>query len=100
MDDPEYEENAILGDDVVHHAVIADAETVERVRRAMDRPHLLPADATGPGRRGGNLFEAPANPLTNRGRKLLVGALGRRREAYLVRLRQPISRSGRERPLR
>lgn len=100
MDDPEHEEYAILGDDVVHHAVVADAETVERVPRALDRPHLLASDAPGLGCLGGELFEALANPSTRGRRQLLVDALGRRREAYLVRVDQPISPSSRERPPR
>lgn len=41
MNDPEDERHAILSDDVVHYAVVADPVAMERVRRSTDRLHLL-----------------------------------------------------------
>lgn len=52
MHDPEEMHDAILGDHVVHHPVVADTQAVERIRGALDRPHPLAADA--PRRRGGS----------------------------------------------
>ena len=49
MDDSEYEQDAVFVDHVVHDAVVADTQPVERVGLAADRFHLLAPDpATGP----------------------------------------------------
>lgn len=37
MDDPQNENDSVVVDDVVHHPMIADAKTVERIRAAMNR---------------------------------------------------------------
>jgi len=100
VDDPEHEQNAVLGHEVVHDAVIADAQAVERVRLTADRLYLLAADpATRPGG-GGELLESCANPLPLGRWELQVGALGRGRETYLVGVAQSSSSSGVERPRR
>src|SRR5438874_1632434 len=100
VDDAEDEEDAILVDEVVHDAVVADAEPVEGVRLSSDRFHPLAADAAGSGCGGGELFEAGADALARRGWQFLVGAFGGGREAHLVGLAQPMSSSGLERPRR
>jgi hypothetical protein len=73
---------------------------VEGVLLPADRLHFLAGDATGPGCRAGELFECRANPVAVWGGQLLVGPLCRGRKAYLVRLAQPFSSSGLERPRR
>jgi hypothetical protein len=100
VDDAEYVEDTILDDDVVHHAVVADAQAVERIGGSLDRPHLLATDAARSCDGNGKLLKAPPDPRLHRSRQLPVGARGRRRKQYLVRLGQPVSRSGRERPFR
>jgi hypothetical protein len=100
VDDAEYEEDAVFADEVVHDAVVADAEPVEGVRLPVDRLHLLAADAPAAGCGGGELFEAGADARLRREGQLLVGALGGGREANLVGFAQPISPSGFERPRR
>jgi hypothetical protein len=100
VDDAEHEHDAVFTDEVVHDAVVADAEAVEGVCLSADRLHLFAADAAGAGRGGGELFEAGADALAERGWQFLVGAFGGWGEAYLVGLAQPISPSGLERPRR
>ena len=100
MDDSEHEEDAVFTDDVVHDAVVADAEPVEGVRLSADRLDLLAADTPSAGCGGGELFEAGADALPERSWQLLVGALGGGREAYPVGVAQSISPSGLERPRR
>ena len=100
MDDAEHEEDAVFIDDVVHDAVVADAESVEGICLSADRFHPVATDATGSGCGDGDLFEAGADPLAHRGWQLFVGAFGGRREAYLAGLAQAISSSGLERPRR
>lgn len=100
MEDAEHEEDAVFADEVVHDAVVADAEPVEGVRLPADGLHLFVADAAGAGCCGGELFEAGADAVARRGWELLVGAFGGRREAYLVGLAQAVFPSGLERPRR
>lgn len=100
VDDAEHEEDAVFVDEVVHDAVVADAEPVEGVCLSADRLHLLAANTVGPGCGGGELFEAGADARTQRGWQLLVGTFGGRREAYLVGLAQAMSSSAWERPRR
>jgi len=47
MDEPEDEDHAVLGEHVVHHPVVADAEAVEGVGDALDRLHAFARDAAG-----------------------------------------------------
>jgi hypothetical protein len=61
VDDAEDEEDAIVVDEVVHDAVVADAEPVEAVCLSADRLDLLAADAAGFGCGGGELFETGAD---------------------------------------
>ncbi len=100
MDDAEDEEDAVVGAEVVHDAVVADAESVEGVRVAADRLHFLAADAAGFGYGLGELFEAGADPLPQRRRQFLEGAFGGGREPDLVRAVQAMSWSDFERPRR
>lgn len=100
MDDAEHEEDSVFVDEVVHDAVVADAESVEGVCLSADRLHFLAADAVGSGCGGGELLEAGADALAQRGWQLLVGAFGGGREAYLVGLDQAMSSSAFERPRR
>jgi hypothetical protein len=100
VDDAEHEEDAVFADEVVHDAVVADAEPVEGVCLSADRFHLLAVDAAGSGCGGGELLEADADALAYRGWQLLVGAFGGGREAYLVELAQALSSSGLVRPRR
>lgn len=48
MDHAEHEDDAVLVDDVVHHAVVASPESVERVGEALDRLDRVAADPTPP----------------------------------------------------
>lgn len=100
MDDAEDEEDAVVGDEVVHDPVVADAEAVEGVGLAADRLHFLAADAAGSGCCFGEVFEASADPLPKRRRQLLIGAFGARGESDLERVAQAMSGSGLERPRR
>ncbi len=100
VDNAEHEEDAIFADEVVHDAVVADAEPVEGVCVSADGFHPLAADAARAGCSGGELFEAGADALAYRGWQLLVGAFGGRGEVYLVGLAQAMSPSGLERPRR
>jgi hypothetical protein len=47
MDDPEDKDDAVLVDDVVHHPIVADPKTVERVGCAPDGLDALARDAAG-----------------------------------------------------
>lgn len=49
MHDAQHQDDMILIDDVVHHAVVADPNSVKRVAHALDRLDRLSADATGLG---------------------------------------------------
>jgi hypothetical protein len=100
VDDAEDEEDAVGGDEVVHDAVVADAEPVEGVCLSSDRLHSLAADAAGSGCGGCELFEAGADALAERGWQFLVDAFGGGREPYLVGLAQAMSLSGLVRPRR
>lgn len=80
MHDSEHVHDAILDNDVVHDAVVANPEAVERISGALDRPYLLPADPPGLHGRSGELLEARFDPRSGRRRQLAVGACGRRRE--------------------
>jgi len=100
VDDAENEEDVVVGDEVVHDAVLADAEAVEGVGVSADCLDFLAADAAGSGCRSGELFEAGADPLAERRWQFLVGAFGGGREPDLVRTAQARSRSGLEWPRR
>lgn len=50
MHDAEHEDDAVFVNHVVHHAVIADAESVERVAYSLDGLDRLAGDATRLGR--------------------------------------------------
>ena len=49
MHDAEHQDHALFVDSVVHHAIVADTESVERVAHPLDRLDGLAADATHPG---------------------------------------------------
>jgi hypothetical protein len=66
VDDAEDEEDAVVGDEVVHDSVVADAESAEGVCVAADCPHLLAADAASSGCCGGELFEVGTDALPQR----------------------------------
>jgi hypothetical protein len=66
VDDAEDEEDTVVGDEVVHDAVVADAQAVEGVGLSADRLYLLAADAAGAGSCGGELLEAGTDPLAQR----------------------------------
>src|SRR6266511_2029328 len=55
VDDAEHEQDVVFADDVVHDAVVADAEPVEGVRLSEVRLDLLAAGSAGPGCGGGVL---------------------------------------------
>ena len=100
MDDAEDEKDLVVGDEVVHEAVVAHAEAVEGVGLAADRLDLLAADAAGCGCGLGELFEVGADPRLQRRRQLLIGALGSRGESDLVAVGQAMSWNGLVRPRR
>jgi hypothetical protein len=45
MDEAEYQDDLVLRDDVVHHAVIADPKAMKRVAGALDRLRCLAGDS-------------------------------------------------------
>lgn len=47
MHDAEHENDPVFVDNVVHHAMIANAESVKRVRKTLDGLDRLTADAAG-----------------------------------------------------
>ena len=100
MDNAENEEDVVVGDQVVHDSIVADAKAMEGVCLTADRLHLLAADAAASSCGSRELFEAGAHPRLELSRKLLVGALGARRKPDLAGVGQPMSRSGLERPRR
>lgn len=100
MDDPEHVEDAIFDDQVVHDPVVADTQPVEGVGSTPDRAHPLARDPARNGGVGRELLQTLPDPRLNRGGQLPVCPRGRRRKQNLVRLVQPSSRSGVERPLR
>ena len=90
----------VVGDEVVHDAVVADAEAVEGVGLAADRFHLFAADAAGSSDRGGELLEVGADSLPERCGEFLEGSLGRRSQTDVVGVAQAMSRSAFVRPRR
>jgi hypothetical protein len=66
VDDAEDEEDAVVGDEVVHDSVVADAESAEGVCVAADCLCLLAADAASSGCCGGELFEVGTDALPQR----------------------------------
>ncbi len=62
MHDAEHQDHAVLVDSVVHHAIVADAESVERVTHSLDRLDGLAADATRPGGLTRQLLESLPSP--------------------------------------
>jgi hypothetical protein len=68
VDDPEYEDDAILIEDVIHHAVIPDAESIKRVCEPLDRLDRLASDPTGSRRVISKPLECIFDPGTNIGR--------------------------------
>lgn len=78
MDDPEHEECALFLDEVVHDAVVADAEPVERVCPPSDRLHLLAANTVAAGRNDGELRERGLEALAQRAWQVSVAALSAR----------------------
>jgi len=77
MDDPEDEHDPILGQDVVHDSVVADAESMKRVIGTVDRLDRLALQASATGDVPGQGLERFPQPSPNLGRELLVGP-GRR----------------------
>jgi hypothetical protein len=63
VDDAEHEEDVVFVGEVVHDAVVANAEPVEGLCLPADGLHLFAADAAGFGCGGGELFEAGADSL-------------------------------------
>ena len=73
MDDAEHQDHSILVDDVVHDPVVAHAQPVERVARALDGLDRLAADATWLRCIDGELLESPSDPFLEVGGQLLEG---------------------------
>lgn len=65
MDDPQDQDHPVSIDRVVHHAVVTDAESVERVAQTVDGLDRLAADAAGPGSVARQLFEGPLHPAAD-----------------------------------
>lgn len=62
MNDPEDEDDRILAEDVIHHAVIPDAESMKRVCESLDRLDSFATDSAGSRRVVGELLESLRNP--------------------------------------
>ena len=85
MNDAENQDHAILLDHVIHDAVFAHPEAVERIARPLDRLNGLPADPPLPHRLDRQLLQRTADPFPESSRELLESADRRRRELDLVR---------------
>ena len=81
MHDAQDEDDAVLLDDVVHDAVVADPKPVEGIPGAVHGLHGLAFDAADLRRTAGELLERPGDPSTNLGFGLAEGL--RRRGAEL-----------------
>jgi hypothetical protein len=99
VNDAEDEDRPVLHDNVVHHAEIADAESVECVVRSLDRLDRLAPDTPRRGDIDRELLQRLADPRALLGREALERSGGRDREPDVVRVQ---SRSPRrtERPAR
>jgi hypothetical protein len=64
--DAEHEKYTILGNDVVHDSIVADAEPMERVGPTLNGSHLFGANAAGFPRCSRKLLEASGESLPNR----------------------------------
>ena len=71
MDNAEHEDDPIFLDDVVHHAIVANAESVKRVRKALDCLDCFTPDTARSRGFGGKLFECVADPRSHIGSQLL-----------------------------
>lgn len=84
MDDPKDENDAVVVEDVIHHAVVADSQPVEGVAHTLDRLDSLPADAARTRCTDGELLESLPDPVLLLGDELLEGSGRRRRQLDAV----------------
>lgn len=76
MNDPEDEDDAVLDEDVVHDAVVTDAQPVKGIPGAVQRLHGLALDPADLCRVPRELLERPSDPGANLGFELPEGLLG------------------------
>ena len=100
MDDAEDEKDLVVDDEVVHDAIVTDAESVEGISLTAAGLDFLTADATRCGCHLGELLEAGTDPLLLRRRQLLEGPPSGRGELDVVTVAQAMSWSGLARPRR
>lgn len=65
MHDAEHEDHLILVDDVIHHAVVANAQPVKRVSESLDCLDRLTADPTWLRSVVGELLQRFGDPAAN-----------------------------------
>jgi hypothetical protein len=70
MDDAEHKNDPVLVDDVIHQAIVPNAESVKGVREALDRLDRLTPDTARSGGLASKLLEGDANPRPDVGRQL------------------------------
>ena len=80
MNDAEDKDHPVFVDGVVHHPVVADAESVERVAHAVERLDGLAADSTRLAGVSSQHLKRLLRSQTDLGRQLLEGSGGRRPE--------------------
>ena len=85
MHDAEHQDNSVLLEHVVHHAVVADTKPVERVAHTLDRLDGLPFDATVARDAGSKLLQSATDPGLDILGQLLEGACRRRGDLDAVR---------------
>ena len=86
MNDSEDEDDAVLVENVVHGAVVADPQPVEGIAGAAHRLHGLPLDSANLGSVPRELLERPNHPSANVGFELPERLLRRGAELDAVRV--------------
>ena len=84
MHDAENQDPSVLVDHVVHHAMVADAKSVERVARATDGFDRIAADATLPACATRQLLQGLPEPVAGLDWQFLERLRRRRREPDAV----------------
>jgi hypothetical protein len=84
VDDPEHEDHSVLGDDVVHHSHVSDAQAMAGVAGSAERLDSFAGDPPGLSRVDRQLFQRVSDPTSFAVWQLRVRLDRRRREADLV----------------
>ncbi len=100
MDDPEHQHDAVLADYVEHHAIVADAKSMDALADTADRLHALAADPASLSNVYCKFFEATADAFPRLSRELLECPPSSNSQFDVVGLGQSSSASLRVRPFR